>query len=238
MNDLAPFLRSLRYQRLESIKAGAHVTITDVDTDAGRVSLTTAAGTSKSRPLAELQRVWSALQTRPAVHVDSLLAGSGSSRNQPETILANNPRVEWLRIDNKKHLVLRPDETHASGTLREMDPVEAQELRNAIKEGRRGSAAAFLLVTQQLQPTITMLTELGAAVKSLRPGQYSGVLNDVTWWISSSDAAGGVGCGTYPVLPASAAEGEPVATFVLGSAELALYSRAGQIYALPTTASA
>lgn len=39
-------------------------------------------GTIKSRPLDEIERIWKEMISKSAVHVESLLGGSGSSRNQ------------------------------------------------------------------------------------------------------------------------------------------------------------
>ena len=58
-----------------------------------------------NRPLLELERIWCELQRSPTVHVDKVLNGSGSSRKQLETILANSPYIEWAKILNKEHLV-------------------------------------------------------------------------------------------------------------------------------------
>ena len=45
----------------------------------------------KSRPYDELERIWQEMTSKPAVHVESFLGGSGSMRSQPETVLANLP---------------------------------------------------------------------------------------------------------------------------------------------------
>jgi len=55
------------------------------------------------------------------IHVDALLRGSGSSRNQPETILASMPDVEYLMKDKKKHVVWVGENTHKLGTLKEQE---------------------------------------------------------------------------------------------------------------------
>lgn len=63
----------------------------------------------------------------PAAHVDSVLGGSGSSRSQPETILANLPYVEWLTVAGKKNIAYVGDDTHEKGTLHKMDDDKAAE---------------------------------------------------------------------------------------------------------------
>ena len=77
-------------------------------------------GTIKSRPLDEIERIWKEMISKSAVHVESLLGGSGSSRNQPETILANLPYVEWLPFNGKKHIAYVGKNTHEYGTLKQM----------------------------------------------------------------------------------------------------------------------
>lgn len=79
------------------------------------------------------KKIWDQLCSKPAVHVDAVLGGSGSSRNQPETILANLPYIEWLRINNKKHIVFVGEATHDFGTLRQMDPIQAEQIRRRLQ---------------------------------------------------------------------------------------------------------
>lgn len=86
----------------------------------------------KSRPLDELERIWQAMAAGKAVHVESILSGSGSSRSQPETILANLPYVEWLSINRKKHIIYVEENSHDFGTTKEMTGEKAERLQNAI----------------------------------------------------------------------------------------------------------
>lgn len=85
---------------LNSISRSAAITIENIDDEQERLIIRPKNGNSRSRPMDELKRIWDAMQKEPAVHVDKVLNGSGTSRNQPETILANLPYIEWLRIDN------------------------------------------------------------------------------------------------------------------------------------------
>ncbi|MFZ5768779.1 MAG: hypothetical protein ACOY3F_08830 [Bacillota bacterium] len=132
-------MKKLRGVRLGSIRPGAEITILEVDEAEGRVVVETKSGEKRSRSLQEIRRVWSELCTKPAVHVDAALKGSGSSRNQPETILANLPYVEWFRYNNKKHITLVGRATHPLGTLKEMDPVDRSSTvwRHMWARGRR-----------------------------------------------------------------------------------------------------
>src|SRR6185503_4271360 len=105
-SDVLSDIEKLKNKKLSSIRKGAEITIEEVDRTNDRLILTTARGKKKSRPLSEIQMLWERLCANAALHVDSALGGSGSSRNQPETILANLPYVEWLSNERKKHIAL------------------------------------------------------------------------------------------------------------------------------------
>ena len=86
------------HQSCRDIRPGSNITIIDIDDEHNNIILRTSQGAMKSRPIGELDRIWTELNRTPAVHVDEVLNGSGSSRNQPETILANLPYIEWLQL--------------------------------------------------------------------------------------------------------------------------------------------
>jgi hypothetical protein len=131
---------------LQSIRPGADITLTDVNVSEGRIELIDASKNRRSRSLSELRRVWNELSQHKAVHVDSVLAGSGSSRNQPETILASLPYVEWLLINGRKHISFIGTATHAPGTLKQMDNLAAQALRIAIRAAQAVMPSAIIVV--------------------------------------------------------------------------------------------
>lgn len=125
-NSVLEDLENLKGKELNSISGqAAPFFIEDIDFEGSRIMLSVQ-GKKKSRPLSELHNIWSEMILRPVVHVESFLSGSGSSRNQPETILANLPYVEWLNIDGKKNIAYVGDETHTYGTIQKMD--ESREL--------------------------------------------------------------------------------------------------------------
>src|SRR5690606_22435871 len=105
---------------LQSIRFGAEIRLLHVKRDEGRIELETASGRIVSRPLSEFEKIWTQLIKKPAVHVDTALGGSGSSRNQPETIFANLPYIEWCLINRKKHIVFVGKSSHPLGTLKEV----------------------------------------------------------------------------------------------------------------------
>lgn len=106
---------------LDSISGKARpFSISEVNYDKRNVVINLG-GRMKSRPFDELERIWQEMRSKPAVHVESFLGGSGSSRNQPETILANLSYVEWLMIDGKKNIAYVDEDTHEFGTIKEME---------------------------------------------------------------------------------------------------------------------
>ncbi|MGN1415140.1 MAG: McrB family protein [Anaerovoracaceae bacterium] len=120
-------LEELRGMPLSSISGQATpFQIEEIDRENDRILLNVN-GTSKSRPLEELRKIWEVMCSMPAAHVDSVLGGSGSSRSQPETILANLPYVEWLTVVGKKNIAYVGEDTHEKGTLRKMDDDKAAE---------------------------------------------------------------------------------------------------------------
>jgi hypothetical protein len=112
--------------RLASISGKTDITLVSVDPDL--ITVRAQAGV-KTRPIDELRRIVTRMDLGEPIHVDSVLFGSGSSRNQPETILANMPDVEWLNLNGRKHIVWVGRNTHESGTLREIGEYEAAQIR-------------------------------------------------------------------------------------------------------------
>lgn len=153
-------LKGVVGKELQSIKPGASVTIRSIDVVSGRIELENSKGLKKSRPLQELEKIWSALTERRVVHVDSLLGGSGSSRNQPETILACLPCIEHIQIHGKKHLVLLDAPTHQPGTLRAMDPIAAEELRIKFAAGNKAIIPNILVVSSDLAESSKLLASI------------------------------------------------------------------------------
>jgi hypothetical protein len=109
--------------------------------------------------LIEIRRVWEQLCVQRAVHVDTVLGGSGSSRNQPETILANLPYVEWLIIGGRKHLSYVGKPTHPLGELKKMDSLEAYAL---CEVGQKSNSVvpSVILITDDTRTFSDCLTEV------------------------------------------------------------------------------
>ena len=114
----------------------APFSVYDLDFEKRSYYLELSGGKLKSRPFDEIERIWQEMTSKPAVHVESFLGGSGSSRNQPETVLANLPYVEWLTIGGKKHIAYIDEETHEYGTLKQMDDVRMEDYVAAMESPR------------------------------------------------------------------------------------------------------
>jgi len=112
-------LQKMVGMKLHSISGKADIALQTVDQKHITVSAKTKAGKTKTmhRSTKELQGLVSKMKSCVPIHVDSEIHGSGSSRNQPETILANMPDVEWLRVDGRKHIMWVGKNSHKAGTL-------------------------------------------------------------------------------------------------------------------------
>ena len=139
-----------------AIRPGATITVLDVDTEKGCLLLKTKQGQTRSRPLSELQTIWNELNQKPAVHVEGVLHVSGTSRNQPETILANLPYIEWLKLNNKKHIAFVGKNTHPFETLKQMSPLDSVGI-STLDSGLFNEYSQYSTITQWL--TITNRTE-------------------------------------------------------------------------------
>ena len=135
---------------LQSIRPGATITVLDVDTEKGCLLLKTKQGQTRSRPLSELQTIWNELNQKPAVHVEGVLHGSGTSRNQPETILANLPYIEWLKLNNKKHIAFVGKNTHPFGTLKQMSPLDSVGISTLDSKGTNAIKVKTVIVTDNV----------------------------------------------------------------------------------------
>lgn len=119
--DVINDLKTMKGVLLQSINPGANITITEINDK--NIILENSSGNTVIRPLSEIKRIVEAMASGSPVHVDTVLEGSGSSRNQPETMLANLSYVEWLKIKNKKHIICIKENSHPLGTLKKMDEI-------------------------------------------------------------------------------------------------------------------
>jgi hypothetical protein len=173
-DDVLQDIEKLVGKKLRSINKGADIIIEQVDVENNRILLTTVSGKQKPRPLSEIRELWELLNKKPIVHVDSALGGSGSSRNQPETILANLPYIEWLRHDDKKHISYVREATHPLGTLKQMDAMSVQKIKQELLEGKVSDQIANIMVVADDIRQATRLLEgvTGLAAKPIGGGVY------------------------------------------------------------------
>lgn len=183
---------------LQSIRPGAEIVIEKVDIDQKKITIRNSAGKIQNRYFAELERIWNALLSNAAIRVEEVLNGSGSSRNQPETIFANLPYVEWLRINNKKHISYVGRATHAYGTICQMNSVLSESVMRSLQRPTENDLNhVTLIITENiLMCTNDFLKITGKTATALSEGVYSFSLNDQTIIIASSEKIG-IPCGTY-----------------------------------------
>ena len=205
----------LKGRPLKSIRPGADITVIAVDRTNQRVEVLTQDNQEKSRSFDELRRIWEVLQARPAVHVDAVLSGSGSSRNQPETILAHLPYIEWLYIDRKKHLTLTGSDTHSIGTAKRMDPMRAQEVATKIRSASPLPAA--LLLTSELANVIAALKNEGIEVRAIQPNAYRLTGEHLNIWVADASIVKPLAPGGYIIIPSGSFSAQDP-TFSLGGA--------------------
>lgn len=173
-NDVLRDIEKLIGLELHSIRPGANIVVLSVDEAKGCLILRTSQGQTKSRPISELQTIWDEMIKNKAVHIEGVLHGSGTSRNQPETIFANLPYVEWLKISNKKHLAFVGKNTHAYGTLKQMDSVAAAQLTEEQSGVLSDTRVQFVIVSSDVQAAISeMQSSVTGTVSAIEPGIYS-----------------------------------------------------------------
>lgn len=183
---------------LNSIRPGSNIKIIEIKKDT--IVLETKTG-ERNRPIEELKKIWDKLMTNPAVHVDGLLFGSGSSRNQPETILANLPYIEWLKVDNKKHIAFVGQNTHPFGTIKQMTSISAEKIASKMKNLKESMGLTKIIVTKNVAPIIKGLekTCLCGITTAIEQGYYEFKTHtDIILFISSEIC--GIPEGTYGIL--------------------------------------
>jgi hypothetical protein len=110
-----PRIQQMQGMNLQSISGKSDIQLVSID--ATYYVIRRQDGVEKRKRITRLRAIAEAMQLGAALHVDSTVLGSGSSRSHPETILANLPDVEWVRINNVKRILWVGQDTHALGTL-------------------------------------------------------------------------------------------------------------------------
>lgn len=193
-NDLLHDIAKLEGLHLSSIRPGADIVVEKVDIEHGKVLVKNASGKLFSRSVIEFQKIWEGLNTEPAVRVEEILRGSGSSRNQPETIMANLPYIEWLKITNKKHISYVGKSSHPYGTLKQMDGMSASKINIANDENEK---YVIVVSTNDIVSETNAFTRAsGLSPVAVAEGQYKYFVDDlVIYYLNSSMVH--LPCGIY-----------------------------------------
>ncbi|QYJ86914.1 DUF262 domain-containing protein [Shewanella mesophila] len=148
--DVLQYLERMVGLHLQPINNSTEtITILEVDYDNSRY-LVKSSTNKRTRTFSELKKIWSVFEQKGYVSVDQALNGSGSSRHQPETILANLPFVEHFKYEKKKHLFLKDSSTHELGTLKELSNIEAKKVRKRIDRYRDFDISQFYIIHREL----------------------------------------------------------------------------------------
>lgn len=173
-SDLLFDLKKLEGMNLSSIRPGAEIIIEKVDDVLGKVIIKTVSGKLHSRSISEFQKIWDSLMSFPAIHVDEVLHGSGSSRNQPETIFANLPYIEWLKVNNKKHISYVGVQSHPYGTIKKMDSISADKISEKGSFYQANDTLASIVSTRNISQVTTAFSKFcGKNPLALTSGTYS-----------------------------------------------------------------
>ncbi|MCP2230636.1 DUF262 domain-containing protein [Erwinia aphidicola] len=129
LNDIENLLVGVE---LESINPSTpSVVLIGIDRASGKYLLKTKEKEFE-RKITELEIIFYDLNKKGFCNVEQTLYGSSSSRNHPETILANLPYIQHFKYERKKHLLFRKKRTHTAGTLNEVSSEEFLKIREKI----------------------------------------------------------------------------------------------------------
>ncbi|MGZ4159501.1 MAG: hypothetical protein ACXVNF_01705 [Neobacillus sp.] len=137
-------IRKMEGFTLKSIREGRDIKVISVNEK--RIKVELQSGTTKSWPFHKIKQLVDAMSTSIPVHVDSILGGGGSSRNIPETILANLSDVEHLDIEEKKHIVWVKVDSHNLGSTKEVEQEHIEKYRIKLMQAeilKHGYAVVF-----------------------------------------------------------------------------------------------
>lgn len=170
--ELLHDIEKLEGLRLSSIRPGAEITVEKVDIDQGKIMVRNSSGKVFNRSISEFQRIWEGLVSEPAVRVEEVLRGSGSSRNQPETIFANLPYIEWLKVNNKKHITLVEKPTHPFGTKKEMGEFTALKIKDLLSLPESNELITIIATNDLYKSSSIISTISGTTPFPLNDGTY------------------------------------------------------------------
>lgn len=170
--ELLHDIEKLEGLHLSSIRPGAEIIVDKVDINHGKITVRNSSGKVFNRSVSEFQRIWEGLVSEPAVRVEEVLRGSGSSRNQPETIFANLPYIEWLKVNNKKHIALVGNSTHPYGTKKEMDEFAASRIKDLLTAPESNEIITIVATNDLYKSSSVISTMSGTMPFPLNDGTY------------------------------------------------------------------
>ncbi|ELD1798669.1 DUF262 domain-containing protein [Vibrio fluvialis] len=129
-NDVLSDIEKLVGRQLQSINPKTPpIYITKIDHESKKYFISSNPNKEgNARFFWELEDIWSELARKGFCSVDQALFGSGSSRNQPETIFAHLPYIQHFRLKARKHIFLRGASVHELGTLSELTGDELSQV--------------------------------------------------------------------------------------------------------------
>ena len=108
------------------------IQLVQIDRDQQSYVVKPSKGNKVTRRFSELQKIWDQLVLHSAANVEVVLEGSGSSRNQPETVLANLPYIDYFKFNKKKHLYLQKTNTHELGSINQLSASAQKEVKRIL----------------------------------------------------------------------------------------------------------
>lgn len=126
-------------------------------------------GKSTTRYFSELEKIWDQLKVYRAINVESVLEGGGSSRNQPETILANLAYVDHFKYKRRKHLYLQSNHTHALGSLNELLGPQLREVKRVLDSQSKFDRPVFYA---RFKEHLSSLTASIEEISVKYPGEF------------------------------------------------------------------
>ncbi len=197
-SEVAHDLVDLVGKRLQSIGGKSDLELLHFDPESPSWQLVDSLGRARSRPVSELETIWEALRDGAPTHVESVLRGSGSSRNQPETLIANLSYVEWARVGGRKHLVYVRRCSHEPATLRRMDAMAEAHLQ--LRAATPSNPSAVVVTGQTKSVSDSLVGHGYSRAVAVSPRAYRLSATDSTVLVIDSRLTPCVAEGVYPVL--------------------------------------
>ena len=146
----------------------AVITILSIDRGSGKYTLKTEDSKREvKRNVSELEAIYSSLIKDGYCNVEQTLQGPFTSINEPETIFANLPYIQYFKFERRKHLVLRERNHHTLGETQELPAKEQRKIRKTLAFNKNFSLG---LLASDLDETLTNLDKEIRALHIKQPG--------------------------------------------------------------------